>query len=99
MSMKLRAVIVADVEFKDLATAAEFEEILQTYVAKIKNHADPDWSVSRGDDMQIDQVQAAIPMQERRGETGSLHQIVFRGTRGKYKTRTFPKRKKDLNAD
>lgn len=99
MSMKLRAVIVADVEFKDLATAAEFEEILQSYVHKIKNHADPDSRVALGDDMQIDQVQAAIPMQERRGETGSLHEIIFRGTRGKYKTRTFPNRKKDLNTD
>ena len=87
MGMKLRAVIVADVEFKDLASAAEFERILQTYVEKIKNHADPDWRVSRGDDMQIDKVQAAIPMQERRGETGSLHEIVFRGSRGKYKPR------------
>ena len=87
MGMKLRAIIVADVEFKDLATAAEFEGILQTYAEKIKNHADPDWSVARGDDMQIDKVQAAIPMQERRGETGSLHEIVFRGSRGKYKPR------------
>ena len=87
MSMKLRAIIVADVEFKDLATAAEFEGILQSYANKIKNHADPDWSVARGEDMQIDKVQAAIPMQERRGETGSLHEIVFRGTRGKYKPR------------
>ena len=76
---KLRAIIVADVEVSDLETALEFENILKGYAEKIKNHADPDANVWRGDDLMIEKVQAMIPMQERRGSTGDLDKIVFRG--------------------
>jgi hypothetical protein len=76
---KLRAIIVADIEVSDLETALEFENILKGYAEKIKNHADPDASVFRGDNLMIEKVQAMIPMQERRGSTGDLDKIVFRG--------------------
>jgi len=78
---KLRAVIVADIEVSDLETALEFENILKGYAEKIKSHADPDASVLRGDNLMIENVQAMIPMQDRRGSTGRLDQIVFRGSR------------------
>ncbi len=76
---KLRAIIVADIEVSDLETALEFENILKGYAEKIKNHADPDANLIRGDDLMIEKVQAMIPMQERRGSTGDLDKIVFRG--------------------
>jgi hypothetical protein len=78
---KLRAIIVADIEVRDLETALQFENILKKYAEKIKNHADPQASLSLGDDLVIDNVQAMIPMQDRRGSTGKLDQIVFRGSR------------------
>jgi len=78
---KLRAVIVADIEVSDLETALEFENILKGYAEKIKSHADPDASVLGGDNLMIENVQAMIPMQDRRGSTGRLDQIVFRGSR------------------
>jgi len=78
---KLRAIIVADIEVSDLETALEFENILKGYAEKIKTHADPDANVIKGDDLMIDKVQAMIPMQERRGSTGDLDKIVFRGHR------------------
>ena len=82
MSIKLRGIIIADIEVSSLAEANWFDELLKEYGEKIKAHFDPDWSVARGDDIQLDKIQTEVPMQERRGETGPISEIVFRGSRG-----------------
>ena len=82
MSIKLRGIIIADIEVASLAEASRFDELLKDYGEKIKAHFDPDWSVARGDDIQLDKIQAEVPLQERRGETGAISGIVFRGSRG-----------------
>lgn len=81
---KLRAIIIADIEVSNLQTAVEFEKTINVYADKIKGHADPSANLKDGDDLVIENVQAMIPMQERRGSTGGLDQIVFRGSRGEY---------------
>jgi hypothetical protein len=82
MSIKLRGIIIADIEVSSLAEANWFDELLKEYGEKIKAHFDPNWSVARGDDIQLDKIQTEVPMQERRGETGPISEIVFRGSRG-----------------
>jgi len=83
---KLRAIIVADIEVKDLDAAREHEKKLQTLAKEIEKWGPPD-GVSDGEDISVEQVQAKISLQERRGASGPVDEIIFRGTRGPYNVR------------
>ena len=83
---KLRAIIVADIDVKDLDAARKHEKKLQALAKEIEKWGPPD-GVEDGEEISVEQVQAKITLQERRGATGSLEQIVFRGTRGPYNVR------------
>ena len=81
MGIKLRAIIIADIEVKTLNAAAEHEKKLRELAREIEKWGPPDacWG---DEDFGVEKVQAMIPMQERRGETGPIDAIVFRGSRG-----------------
>jgi hypothetical protein len=83
---KLRAIIVADIEVKDLDAAREHEKKLQALAKEIEKWGPPD-GVEDGEEISVEQVQAKITLQERRGATGPIEQIIFRGTRGPYNVR------------
>lgn len=77
----LRAVIVIDLEAQTLSDAAEFEVELKRRAKEMcETMVDP--SNNSKDDICIRGHKAGIPLQVRRGATGSLDDIVFRGTRG-----------------
>ena len=77
---KLRAIIIADIEVKSLDAAAEHEKKLKNLAREIEKWGPPDacWG---DEEFGVEKVQAMIPLQERRGETGPIEHIVFRGTR------------------
>lgn len=87
----IRGVVVMDTILKEgagLRDAAKFEEILDEYAQGFreylrKNHPEILQTIGfepgTGDNSAI---KVAVPMSERRGRTGSLDEIVFRGTRG-----------------
>lgn len=78
MGYKMRAVAVFDIDVKTIDDAASFE----TYIKyKMKEIESPITGIS------IEQVISGIPLKERRGKSGSIEEIVFRGTRGSYKKR------------
>ena len=86
---KLRAIIVADIEVLNLSAATEYEAKLKDLAKEIEKWGPPD-AFSGGDrseKISVEQVLAQITLHERRGRTGPLEQIVFRGTRGPYLTR------------
>ncbi|MGB1153100.1 MAG: hypothetical protein ACPH9T_11645 [Paracoccaceae bacterium] len=80
----IRTVIVHDALFDgDMKQAAALQDLLEEYaegfVDYVKAH-NPEVAAK----FVIEQTQAAIPFKtERRGLTGSLEEIVFRGSRGK----------------
>jgi hypothetical protein len=78
MGYKMRAVAVFDIDVRGIDDAASFEYYIKT---KMKEIESPIQGVS------IEQVISGIPFKERRGKSGSINEIVFRGTRGKYKKR------------
>ena len=77
---KLRAIIIADIEVKSLKAAAEHENKLKELAREIEKWGPPD-ACFGDDDIGVEKVQAVIPLSERRGETGPIEHIIFRGTR------------------
>ena len=79
----MRAVICYDIEIDGgLSDAAKFEALLKDYSKGFESYLkenDPEIAKI----VNFPKVQAEVPMQERRGETGSLSEIVFRGSRVK----------------
>ena len=81
MGRSLRAVIVIDFEAETLADASKFDAALKKQ-AKILCETIADPSSSSDDDLHIISHQAEVLLSERRGKTGPVSNIVFRGTRG-----------------
>lgn len=77
----MRAVICYDIEIDGgLSDAAKFEMLLKDYSKDFEQYVkknNPDLAKI----VNFTQEQAEVPMQERRGSTGSLGDIVFRGSR------------------
>jgi len=77
----MRAVICYDIEIDGgLSDAAKFEMLLKDYSKDFEQYLkknNPDLAKI----VNFSQEQAEVPMQERRGATGSLGDIVFRGSR------------------
>jgi hypothetical protein len=71
----LRAVIVLDIDVDKLNDAADFCMYMKTVANQIESPLDG---------VKITQRIAGVPLKERRGKSGSIDEIVFRGTRGKY---------------
>ena len=83
MTMNLRGIIIADIAVLDLKAASVFEAELKKIAKRIENMSPPDAIVHEElDDLAVIKVQAEVPLQERRGETGPSSGIVFRGSRG-----------------
>ena len=78
---KLRAVIVADIEVKSLQKAFDYEKKLQELALEIEKWGPPDATLDEDEPIAVEKVLAKITLQERRGSTGDLEQIVFRGSR------------------
>ena len=74
----MRAVAVFDIDVRSIDDAASFDYYIKMKMKQIK-------SPIQGVD--IEQVVSGVPFKERRGKSGSITEIIFRGTRGKYKKR------------
>ena len=82
----LRGVVVYDIELDGgVAAAAEFQRILQEHAESFMHYL-AEKNERLFEVVNFTQVQAEVPLQERRGSTGPLDQIVFRGTRGTYES-------------
>jgi len=83
-----RGVIVYDIELEGgIDEAYLFKKALKEFSKQFEDYlADTHPEVAEKVTITLDQ--ADMPMQERRGATGDLNQIVFRGTRGSYATST-----------
>lgn len=80
----LRGVIVYDIELDGgVSAAADFQKILSQYAESFMDYLKKE-NPSLAEVVKFTQAQAEVPLQERRGSTGPLDQIVFRGTRGNY---------------
>ena len=77
----MRAVIVIDFEAQNFSDASEFDVTLKQR-AKELCETIVDRSNTSGDDICIESYNAGVLLAERRGITGNLNDIVFRGTRG-----------------
>ena len=84
MGNSLRAVIVIDFEANTFEDASALDTAIRK---KAKTLCDElvDPSNTSKDDLCIVDHKAGVLLSERRGPTGSIHKIVFRGTRGKNK--------------
>lgn len=84
MGKSLRAVIVIDFEAKTFEDAGALDKAIRE---KTKTFCDElvDPSNTSNDDLCIVNHKAGVLLSERRGPTGSIDKIVFRGTRGKNK--------------
>ena len=81
MGKPLRAVIVIDFEAQTFRDASELDAAIQQKAQNLcEGLVDP--SNNSSDDLCILNHQAGVLLSERRGPTGSIHDIVFRGTRG-----------------
>ena len=82
MGKMMRAVIVYDIEVDgSLKDAARLDDHLNDWAGKFNSYLsfhDP----KLNNKITFTQICAAVPLQERRGSTGSLDDIVFRGSRG-----------------
>lgn len=77
----MRAVIVIDFEAQNFSDASEFDVTLKQRAKELcETIVDP--SNTSGDDICIESYNAGVLLAERRGITGNLNDIVFRGTRG-----------------
>ena len=82
----MRAAVVFDIELDggfDIAAAfqAELTKFAKSFEAKYKSNKTNDKS-NHSNFVQITQTKAELLLSERRGPTGELNNIVFRGTRG-----------------
>ena len=81
MGKAMRAVIVIDFEAQSFSDAAEFEVTLKQRAQELcETIVDP--SNTSRDDLCILNHQAGVLLAERRGFSGDINDIVFRGTRG-----------------
>lgn len=80
----IRTVIVHDALFDgDMKQAAALQDLLEEYAEGFVDYVKAN-NPEVAEKLVIEQTQAAIPFKtERRGLTGSLEEIVFRGSRGK----------------
>lgn len=81
MSKPMRAVICYDIDLSgSLSDAASFEGILKEYAENFATFLKTkDQDIAKK--VYIEKTQAEVPLQERRGSTGPLTDIVFRGSR------------------
>lgn len=78
----MRAVIVYDIEIDgSLKDAASLDDELNSFARGFQAHLSTN-NPELKRKMNFTQINAAVPLQERRGATGSLDDIVFRGSRG-----------------
>jgi hypothetical protein len=71
-----RGVVVFDIEIEGgLKAAMDFQTALNEFSTSFAKSY-------KSSSLKITKVQAEVPLQERRGATGDLNDIVFRGTRG-----------------
>ena len=85
MGNSLRAVVVIDFDAKTFEDASELDAAIRKK-AQIFCEELVDPSNTSKDDLCIVNHQAGVLLSERRGPTGSIHEIVFRGTRGPNKS-------------
>ena len=76
MPHPMRAVIVLDIDVDKLVDAADFCMFMKTVASQIESPLDG---------VTITHRVAGVPLKERRGKSGTIEEIVFRGTRGPYK--------------
>ena len=76
MSQKMRGVIVLDIDVDKLVDAADFCMYMKTLANQIESPLDG---------VRITHRIAGVPLKERRGKSGTIDEIIFRGTRGPYK--------------
>jgi hypothetical protein len=99
MGKPLRAVIVIDIEAQTFRDASELDAEIQQKAQKFCDELVDRLNTS-SDNLCIVNHQAGVLLAERRGPTGSIHNIVFRGTRGPNsikETDLESKLKKNLN--
>ena len=88
---KMRGVIVYDIELTGgIGQAVAFDSLLAEHCRNLQKLMDEKYP-EMSEVIKIEQSKSAIPLQERRGKTGPLEQIVFRGSRGIYKKRSKKK--------
>ena len=88
---KMRGVIVYDIELTGgIGQAVAFDSLLAEHCRNLQKLMDEKYP-EMSEVIKIEQSKSAIPLQERRGKTGPLEQIVFRGSRGNYKKRSNKK--------
>lgn len=81
MGKSMRAVIVIDFEAQNFSDASEFDVTLKQRAKELcETIVDP--SNTSRDDLCILNHQAGVLLAERRGFSGDINDIVFRGTRG-----------------
>lgn len=81
MGKSMRAVIVIDFEAQSFSDATEFDAALKQRAQELcETIVDP--SNTSKDDLCILNHQAGVLLAERRGFSGDINDIVFRGTRG-----------------
>ena len=78
----MRAVIVYDVEIDgSIKDAAKLDDELNSFAQGFQEYLGSN-NPELKQKMNFTQLSAALPLQERRGATGSLDEIVFRGSYG-----------------
>lgn len=90
--VKKRAIIIWDVDINgDTDEVFNLHKLVNEYAKEFKeylNAKDPDLAKK----VHIEQEKAGVPQAERRGPTGDLKEIVFRGSREKNHTIKIPMR-------
>jgi hypothetical protein len=88
---KMRGVIVYDIELTGgIGQAVAFDVLLREHCKNLQKLMDEKYP-EMSEAIKIEQSQSAIPLQERRGKTGPLEKIIFKGSRGSYKKRSKKK--------
>lgn len=88
---KMRGVIVYDIELTGgIGQAVAFDVLLREHCKNLQKLMDEKYP-EMSEAIKIEQSQSAIPLQERRGKTGPLEKIIFKGSRGNYKKRSKKK--------
>ena len=88
---KMRGVIVYDIELTGgIGQAVAFDSLLAEHCKNLQKLMDEKYP-EMSEAIKIEQSQSAIPLRERRGKTGPLEKIIFKGSRGSYKKRSKKK--------
>ena len=94
-SANKRGIVIYDLAIDgDTDEVFELQMLLRDYASKFKDYLEeknPELAKS----VVFEQTQAGVPMAERRGETGPIKDIVFRGSRGTNSPVSLPQKTKD----